>query len=54
LILPAFFAFSFTLTVLVEPAETAPTNWLKLTPRPLTLSLTSVAAASPEFEILIL
>lgn len=51
---PGLFCFSLTLTVLVVPAEIFPTDVLKLTPLPFSLSLTPVASASPELVILTL
>ena len=51
LTLPGFFGLSLILTVLVLPAAIFPTDVLKLTPLPLTLSLTPEAAALPELEM---
>lgn len=53
-VLPRFFGFSFTRTVLVAPAAIAPARLVTLTPLPLTLSPTPVALAFPELVILTL
>jgi len=52
--LPDFFGLSLILTVLVLPAARSPAFLPALTPLPFTLSLTPVATAFPEFEILTL